>query len=400
VRALVHQVTLPSVVQRRLARGRYAIRPPFPALRLKPAWPDPVPPDPSWVRLSTVLAGMCGSDVAALAGTGSPLMLPLLSFPSVPGHEILARVDEPAQAGRPPEGERVVVDPFLSCPARGQPPCPACQEGRYALCHRALTGEGSPGRGMMLGFHRLLPGGWGQRLVAHPSQLHLVPPEVPDEVAVLTEPLAVALHGVRMAQVAPHHRVLVIGAGTIGLATLWALGEVGVKGVDVVARHPHQARLAKEMGGHPVTMAQALEGSPRLRGPWGGALVLGSYHVVFDAVGSPQAFTQALEAAWPGGKVVRTGETAIWRGPRGQAVWAPEVQVVAPLGYGLEELPGGERVHTFDLVLRALRRPESQKLARRLLTHRLPLDRYAEAWDALLHRGERQTVKVVLDPQG
>ncbi|HZD05472.1 MAG TPA: alcohol dehydrogenase catalytic domain-containing protein, partial [Longimicrobiales bacterium] len=102
--------------------------------------PEPVPPAEDWVRLEVVLAGICGTDVGNLTYSASPAMEPFGSFPAVLGHEILARVTEvgPGVAGVR-VGQRVAVDPLVSCTMRGfrnGARCPSCAAGLQCTCER------------------------------------------------------------------------------------------------------------------------------------------------------------------------------------------------------------------------------------------------------------------------
>src|SRR5688500_7104385 len=82
--------------------------------------PEPALPDTDWVRLEVLKAGICGSDNGMLTYKGSPVMEPFASFPAVLGHQILARVIETGPAVRRVEaGQRVAVDPVISCTVRG-----------------------------------------------------------------------------------------------------------------------------------------------------------------------------------------------------------------------------------------------------------------------------------------
>ena len=80
---------------------------------------DPVLPGPDWLALEPVLAGVCGTDLGTIAGRTSPALAPFSSFPAVLGHEVVARVAVVGEAveGFAP-GERVVVDPWISCTVR------------------------------------------------------------------------------------------------------------------------------------------------------------------------------------------------------------------------------------------------------------------------------------------
>ena len=102
---------------------------------------EPEIPGDRWVKLEVVLAGICGSDIGNLTLKSSPAMEPFGSFPAVLGHEILARVVETGPGvTRVEVGQRVAVDPSVSCVVRGQPgseQCLSCLEGLPATCTRA-----------------------------------------------------------------------------------------------------------------------------------------------------------------------------------------------------------------------------------------------------------------------
>src|SRR6185369_5860187 len=91
-----------------------------------------------------------------------------------------------------PVGTRVVLDPVLSCAARGVEPCTGCAAGATNRCDRITVGHVSPG--LQTGYCADTGGGWSGVLMAHRSQLHAVPDGMSDERAVLVEPLACAVH--------------------------------------------------------------------------------------------------------------------------------------------------------------------------------------------------------------
>lgn len=94
---------------------------------------EPALPGPDWARLEVLKAGICGTDVGTLTFKASPAMEPFGSFPAVLGHEVLARVLDVGPAVRSVEpGQRVAVDPVISCTHRGFPgdrQCRSCSEG-------------------------------------------------------------------------------------------------------------------------------------------------------------------------------------------------------------------------------------------------------------------------------
>src|SRR5207253_3703767 len=174
--------------------------------------PDPTEPGLGWQRVRPILAGICGSDLATVAGRSSRYFEPIVSFPFVPGHEIVGMTED---------GARVVVEPVLGCAARDiVPPCPACAGGSTGRCEHLTLGHLKPG--LQTGYCADTGGGWSTALVAHESQLHPVPERMSDEDAVMVEPAACAVHAA-YAEALPGDLVVVLGAGTLGLCVVAAL---------------------------------------------------------------------------------------------------------------------------------------------------------------------------------
>ncbi|HWB67112.1 MAG TPA: alcohol dehydrogenase catalytic domain-containing protein, partial [Mycobacteriales bacterium] len=110
--------------------------------------PDPTLPAPDWVLIRTALCGICGSDSKQvfLEGDGDSPMTALISFPQVLGHEVVGEIVEAGPESGRRTGERVVLNPWLSCGPRGiSPPCPACERGQFNLCHHFTEGHLAPG---------------------------------------------------------------------------------------------------------------------------------------------------------------------------------------------------------------------------------------------------------------
>ena len=303
MRALEYYPSIPRYLAARALGKRY----PLGALPLRLLdLPEPDPPA-GWARVRVRLAGVCGSDLALLFGKNSPRLSPFFSFPAVLGHEILGEH----------EGVRVAVNPLLACAERGLEPCPACARGEEGLCQNAAAGDLAPG---MLGYHASLPGGWGEALVAHPGRLYPVPDGVPDARALLAEPVAVALRGLRRAFLHERHGaipspLLVIGAGTLGLIAVQLLRELGYAGeLHVAARHPLQAELARALGAdrvHPrATAAAEAVGARRYRPLLGRPVYRGGFAAVIEAAGSATALDEAAWTTVEGGRVLLLGAAA------------------------------------------------------------------------------------------
>ncbi len=166
--------------------------------------PDPGFLLPDWVVCRPLLTGICGSDSKQVffdfseddpESTINP-MIDFVSFPQVLGHEVVAEVAalEPEAEGLD-VGQRVVLNPWLSCEPRGvSPVCPACEAGDLSLCWNFLAPPIAPG--IHSGTSADATGGFANLMPAHDSMLFPVPDAVSDEAAVLADPFSVSLHSV------------------------------------------------------------------------------------------------------------------------------------------------------------------------------------------------------------
>jgi threonine dehydrogenase-like Zn-dependent dehydrogenase len=198
---------------------------------------EPELPGDDWVRLDVIKAGICGSDLGNLSFESSPAMEPFGSFPAVLGHEVLARVAAVGPAVRRVEvGQRVAVDPVISCNVRGFAPevrCPSCSSGNHGTCERAgdegevIVGGRQLRRGLTIGYQADLPGGWSERMIAHESQLFPLDDRMSDSAGVLMEPLAVGMHAALRSRPFGPGPALVIGSGPIPRGAIWGLRAAG-----------------------------------------------------------------------------------------------------------------------------------------------------------------------------
>jgi len=377
--------------------------------------PEPVLPGPRWVRLEVQAAGICGTDLSTLTFAGSPLMEPFASFPAVFGHEVLAKVLEVGPEVRRVEvGQRVAVEPLLSCEIRGMDldaSCPSCRRGRPATCTQAgepgpLAINGQPlARGVSIGYHRDLPGGWGELMVAHEGQLYPVPDELEDGTAVLMEPLSIGVHAALNSPPTPHEPVLVIGSGPIAMGALWALRATGFEGTLVAqAKRFKEGRLALALGATEVVKPgvgarEALvDTGAKAYMPLIGPEVYagGGFPLIYDCVGSRESLGQALRYAAPRGRIVMLGCSAQMRKVDFTFLWARELEVVGYFGYGRERWRGGEP-HTFEITRELLL--ETVAPVGRMVTHIFPLGQYRDAIRAASNRRVSGAMKVVLTPR-
>ena len=253
------------------------------------------------VLIRVRLAGVCGSDRQILLGYHG--------FRGVPGHEFVGVVAGPD--GSPWLGRRVVGEINLGCGT-----CDLCREGLSPHCRER--------RVLGLKDH---DGAFAQYLTLPLANLHLVPPEVPDQAAVFTEPLAAALQVAYSVGISPGERLLVVGDGPLGLLISWVLALRGAP-VQLAGHHPERLTLARPYG-----VATFLEQD----------LPAGDYHTVVEASGSPGGLTLALARVRPRGTVVLKSTYAGAFPLEPAALVVPEVRLV------------GSRCGPFPEALRLLR---------------------------------------------
>jgi threonine dehydrogenase-like Zn-dependent dehydrogenase len=376
-------------------------------LELRDDVPEPaLPRGDGWVRLRPELAGICGSDVAfAHASTSLVLSAFYAADAAVLGHELCATVEATGPGvSRVREGDRVLVDPVLSCAHRGfDPPCRSCAEGYPYVCERFDQPGRTGMRAPSLGFDLALGGGWGEVVVAHESQLYRAD-GIPPRRAVLAEPASVALHAaLRWSR--RGDRVVVVGAGTIGLLVTAALRmlhpdldiAVVVLG-DFGARQAMAAGASRTLpGGAAAVEAVAARDGGRVLRPRLTSLPLLEQGVdaVFDCVAHADTIDLGLHLLRPTGMLVLVGgagkQSVDW-----SLVWNRQLTVQGTINFGPEPALGGR--HTMAQVADWLGDPGFP--VDDLVTHTYDLD----IWDAALATASAgpsaEAVKVTLRPNG
>lgn len=406
MRALLYEPSLPRLAATHLL-SRLTPRAfvgPLAPIRLTEV-PDPVLPAPDWAVGRTLLCGLCGSDYKQifLNGAYDNPMTGLISFPQILGHEVVAVIDEVGpEVRRLRVGDRVVLNPWLSCETRGLSPCRWCRQGDLAQCLNFTRGVALPG--IHNGNSATATGGFAERVPAHESQWIPIPEGISDEAAVLADPFSVSLHAILRSPPAAGGTALVYGAGTLGLCAVQILRALhpDVR-VVVVARYPHQARLAEKFGAHRVLAHRPttaiLDGLAEMTGsfaarPWRGLpMLLDGVDVVYDTVSSAETLEVGLRALRYRGRLVVIGVE-----PPRRFEWTPlyfkEIEVVGSNGFGIEEMEG-RRQHAMQWYFELLQQGRVDPTP--ILTHRFGLDEYRDAFLACYHQGREQAVKVLFD---
>jgi L-iditol 2-dehydrogenase len=224
-------------------------------------------PEPGEVALEPLAVGVCGSDLHVFENAH-----PFVNLPVLPGHEVAGRVTE-LGAGVDPSwlGAMVALEPNVTC---GQ--CKNCRRGRYNICEKLEV----------MGFQT--PGAMGERFVTPLHRLHRLPENITAEIGAMIEPLAVAVHAVRLVNVTGQE-VAVLGAGTIGLLVAQVARAYGAASVRVIDLLESRREIA--------TQLKLETGEPDAR----------KYDVILECVGSGRALSNAIEACHKGGEIVVVG---------------------------------------------------------------------------------------------
>jgi threonine dehydrogenase-like Zn-dependent dehydrogenase len=287
------------------------------------------------VRVSVMSSGICGTDVHLVSFGPSPVTL---------GHEFAGRLDD---------GTPVAVLPVEHC---GR--CDRCRTGAVQQCTDA--------RRAMYGI--TTDGGMADAAWVEASCARRLPETLSPGDACLVEPLAVALHGIHRANVTEGMRVLVVGAGPIGLCAVAGL-RIQNTVPDVVAHRANRLEAAVRLG------AEAAAGS--------------DYDVVLDAAGTQESMDLATRLVRAGGTI---GVLSTFWSPVsvGLGLLMKEVTLVPAFTYGHHE-----GALEFDAAADLL--ADAPELALTLITHRFELADAAEAFRVAADR-RAAAIKVVLVP--
>jgi 2-desacetyl-2-hydroxyethyl bacteriochlorophyllide A dehydrogenase len=238
---------------------------------------EPVP-GPREMLVRVERCGICASDLHLTEASAGAMGF---ETPRVIGHEYAGQVVAlGSSVSEWSIGDRVVGFPFIGCES-----CEACRTGRTVWCAKSHP----------------IGGAYAQFTLAPAKGSVPLPPKMSYEEGSLVEPMAVGLRGTRVVSLSPTSKVLVLGAGTIGLSvTHWAT-RFGVEQVVVMARSAWRSGLARSMGasayiqssnGNSDAVSAALGGAP---------------DVVFECTGHPDSLSRAIELAALHGTVVSLG---------------------------------------------------------------------------------------------
>lgn len=237
---------------------------------------EPVP-GPGEVLLQLHSVGICGGDVSLFKGTNA-----IARYPAVPGHECVAEVLTVPEVSSLRPGDHVVVYPTFSCGA-----CRACEAGHSNRC------------GQMRVFGLSAPGGCcAERFTLPEAHCLPLPSEIADFVGALVEPVAVGCHVVDRGGVVDGDTALVIGSGSIGMATAMVARARGVARVLFADVHDARQRVVEECGFSDFTTAQGEDLVSWVRE------LVGGVDLIYDTVTVDATAATASELLNGGGRYV------------------------------------------------------------------------------------------------
>src|SRR5689334_5743828 len=305
--------------------------------------------------------GICGSDIKLFSGTHPTIQPPLL-----PGHEFHGTVEAVGPGtGGPEPGTAVAIFPPIGC---GH--CRPCKRGRPHLCAE-LSFVG--------GEH---PGGLAELVAVPAANVLPMDPAVPEELRVLTEPLAVGVHAATRGGAGPGDDALVIGAGPIGLFTALALRHRGVERILLADVAEDRLALARRLGvgetvnSAEVPLAEHVRAELRPEG----------VDLAFDCVGREETAAAALTATCKGGRTVLVGIM-----PRELTVDGVSLQ------RGERAMIGVQQSTREDFAAAMAILASGALTASAELIRRYPLEDAADAF-AALHEGRTDVLKRVVRP--
>ncbi|MCQ3804708.1 MAG: NAD(P)-dependent alcohol dehydrogenase [bacterium] len=323
----------------------------------------PVPePGPDEVLVAPKLVGICGSDLhyykEGRIGDWR------VTEPHVLGHEFSAVVEQAGpHTDTLPVGTPVAVEPIVPCRE-----CDACHGGLYNLC-ASFGFTGSPHTDGAL-----------QESVVVPAQgLHPLPPDMPFEMGALVEPTSIAVHAVRRSELQIGETVTIIGAGPIGLLILAVCRAHGAGDVYVTDIDPGRLQIAEALGATATVDVRGMAPDEirrhtRQQGT----------DITFEAVGSPTTLETAIHLVRPSGRVIAVGVNIAEHIPFNLMLAQSREATVIPIYLGR------------DAFAEAIELLASAKIdGRRIVSHRFPLEKAAQAMDTALGGGE--AVKVLIE---
>ena len=320
-------------------------------------------PGPGEVRVRSVVAGVCRTDLDIATGALDPRWV---RFPVVPGHEWSGVVDSVGQGVTTVEpGQRVVCEGNIGCMS-----CPRCRAGDTHLCQNYDA----------VGFTR--GGGWGEFVVVPARILHPLPEHVSFEAASLVEPGSCVVKALGRARIEPAETVGVVGVGAMGALAIRIARLRSPAAIVAYGLRDEELELATRLGADAVVNVSRQDAEVETR-----KLVAGGLDVVVETAGAVAAVELSTRLAREGGRVVLLGIAGhdVELTLPADRIPLRDLSILGSVGYTTAAW-----AHMVGLLRESLVDLDP------IVTHRFPLDRFEDAF-ALMDDRSGIVARVVLE---
>jgi 2-desacetyl-2-hydroxyethyl bacteriochlorophyllide A dehydrogenase len=320
-------------------------------------------PGPGEVRVRSVLAGVCRTDIDILTGALDPRWV---RFPVVPGHEWSGVVDAAGEGVTTlAPGQRVVCEGNIGCMS-----CPRCRAGDTHLCQRYDA----------VGFTR--SGGWGEYVVVPERILHALPEQVSFAAAALVEPGSCVVKALDRAQIEPAESVGVVGVGAMGALAIRIARLRSPSQIVAYGLRAEELELARMLGADEVVNVADVDAAVETERLLGGGL-----DVVVETAGAVPAVEMSTRIVREGGRVVLLG---IAGSERELALPADRIPLRDLTIYGSVGYTTAAWARMVGLLREGLVDLDP------IVTHRFPLERFEDAF-ALMDERQGVVARIVLE---
>lgn len=231
------------------------------------------------ILVRVIYSGICGSDIHSYLGHNL-----FVNYPVILGHEFVGKIAKVGSASsRFKTGDIVTAEPSIVCDK-----CEYCQRGDYHLCSNIQFMEGS----------------FSEYVIVKEKNTYLIPEEIELRTSVLIEPLAVAVHAVKISQIEKGQSVLIFGAGTIGQLVMQVTKHYGAEKIAIIDLVESKLKKAKRNG---VDLTLKLNMDAH-QSDVIDFFQKDSFDIVFDCLANNYSLNTSIEITKRGGKIIIVGQ--------------------------------------------------------------------------------------------
>ena len=306
-------------------------------------------------------SSICGSDLHIYKGKH-----PAVKLPTTIGHEFSGEI---VWIGKEDNGykigDRVVLEPIINC---GQ--CEACLSGNYGLCENATFS------------YRVGDGAMADYVVGKTNHLFRLKDDMSYDTGAMIEPMAVSLRAVKRASPNIEDKVLIMGAGTIGILICAILKHKGIKDITIVDFAESRLKIAKELGAVYSINPKNSNQDAELKN-----IHAKGFDIAFECIGKEEVFNNCLNHLKTNGTLLQVGifEEPIIKIDASKLI-NKQIVIKGTQGYNNDFEEAIEIASKIDLT--------------KMITHIYPLGKYKEAIDCALNASKTDAIKVLIHPEG